>query len=264
MKTGRRADTSTTTKGAATMHPTRTRAAALAACLASLALASSCQQFFTTSLAPFLARVSYTIPADLPVEDAIRLLEQAMDQGDSSAAAALVTPLLAAATAAAEADPESAAYHQAASALLDAAVLSSGVSSAMTTLASGYLALGDEEPTGEQLATMMAAFSSVSLDDTAEDALLLLAAYPPSDMSSEEAYAAGLALMADGLSDAGSSLADMESLTEEQLAALEEDPSFAAAMMFLLYGAAIDEANGETSLVGGLLGGMLPEVEPEP
>lgn len=245
------------------MHPIRTRAAALAACLASLTLATSCQQFFTSSLATYLARDSYTIPADLPVDEAIELLDQAMAQGDSAMAAALVTPLLAAATAAAEADPESAAYQEAASALLDAAVLSSGVGSAMTTLASGYMALGDEEPTEEELSAMMDSFSSVTLDDDAENALMLLAAYPPDDMSSEDAYAAGLALMADSLSDSGSSLDDMENMTEDQLADLEDDPAFLVGMMFLAYGAAIDEESGESSAIGDLLGGLIG-FEPEP
>ena len=45
------------------------RIAALSAVLASASM-FSCQQFFTTSLAPFLARDGYSIPSNISASDA--------------------------------------------------------------------------------------------------------------------------------------------------------------------------------------------------
>ncbi|MBU0926424.1 MAG: hypothetical protein KKA67_01625 [Spirochaetes bacterium] len=238
------------------MKERRSRAAATAAAFTGIMLLSACQQFFTTTLAAPLARASYTIPADLSVADASALLEEALASGDAEMAAALVTPLLAAAAAAAEADPASAAYQEAAAALLDASILASGVGPAMTTLATGLLGGDVSTVTEEQAAAMLSAFDGVSLDDTAESALLLLAAYPPADISSEDAYAAGLALLADSYSDAGGSLSNPASLSAEDLTALESDPSYLVGLSLLMLGASIDAASGTPSVLGGLLDGF--------
>lgn len=252
MKTGRRADTRCDKKGAATVSMNKKYWRLLAITVAGACVLSSCQQFFTTSLAPMLARDSYTIPADMSVDDATALLADALANGDAEMAAALVTPLLAAATTAA-ADPTSAAYQEAANALLDAAVLSSGVGSVMTEVATTLATADLESMTEEDLAETMDLISSITLDDNAEAALILIAQNPPDDMTADDAYAAALALASNAFVDAGVSFDDIGSLSAEEEAALAADPAVDAAIALL------DQASllgGDESLFGSLLSGV--------
>lgn len=224
------------------------RAGAPAAC--ALCLLVSCQQFFTTSLAATLARDSYAIPADMSVEDATALLDEAIANGDVEMAAALVTPLLAALEAA---TPGSDAYEAAATALLDAAVLSSGVGPALNEALS-VIPLDDLSGiTEEAMSDMVTALSTIALDDSAEDALVLLAADPPESLEADQAYAAAIALAMDAFGDAGLDPADMGSLSAEQEAALSADPGMAAAIDLLDLAATL---GGGESIVGGLLSGI--------
>lgn len=230
------------------MYPTRTRAAALAACLASLALATSCQQFFTSSLAAYLARDSYTIPADLPVDDAIELLEAAMAQGDSATAAALVTPLLAAAS-----DPTSADYNEAATALASAVVLSSGVGTAVTSMAQLFLAADEETDEAAMMETIADTISSVTLSSTEVEALSLIAENPPAGLGADDAYAAAVALVSNAFATTETDINDIGSLTAEQTDAIAADPSMIAALSLIEYAGTVD---GGESLIGSLLGGF--------
>lgn len=234
------------------MYPTRTRAAALAACLASLALATSCQQFFTSSLAAYLARDSYTIPADLPVDDAIELLEAAMAQGDSATAAALVKPLLAAATAAAS-DPTSEDYNEAATALASAVVLSSGVGTAVTSMAQLFLAADEETDEAAMMETIADTISSVTLSSTEVEALSLIAENPPAGLGADDAYAAAVALVSNAFATTETDINDIGSLTAEQTDAIAADPSMIAALSLIEYAGTVD---GGESLIGSLLGGF--------
>jgi len=215
-----------------------------------LAVLSSCQQFFTTSLAASLARDSYTIPADMSVADASALLDQALLNGDAEMAAQLVTPLLAALGAA---EVGSDAYNEAAAALLDAVVLSSGVGAAMTEVATSLASADLANLTEDDLSGAMATISTITLTDDAEAALLLLAANPPADMSADDAYSAAIALAADSFTDAELDINSIDTLTEEEITELSEDDSMEAALDLL---GQAQEIGGDESLFGDLLSGV--------
>lgn len=148
------------------MNTASIRLVALSACMA--LCASSCQEFFTNSLASGLARSSYTIPAGISVTDAMDLLTES--GSDPQVAQALV-PVL---TDAVEgATPGTQAYDEAASALVTAVVTSSEVSQA-------------------------------EVDALA----LVMANPPADGMSAETAYMSAMALMSEafaqvGVADAG-------------------------------------------------------------
>jgi hypothetical protein len=222
----------------------------IAVSLAGIATLSSCQQFFTTSLASSLARDSYTIPANMTVADASALLDEALLNGDAEMAAQLVTPLLAALEAE---TPGTEKYNEAAAALLDAVVLSSGVGAAMTNMATTLASADLDNLTEEDLAGAMASLSTIALSNDAEAALLLLAANPPADMSADDAYSAAIALAADSFTDAGLSIDTIDTLSEDQITEFSEDASMAAAVD--LIGQAQD-LGGDESLFGDLLSGV--------
>jgi hypothetical protein len=247
MKTGCRADTEYETQGAATMNRQHNRAVALATVLAAIFLFSTCQQFFTTSLAKPLARDSYTIPADISVADAISLLDAAIAEGDATMAAALVPSLYAAA---ADAPAESAAYNEAANALVAAVVLSSGVGPAITSMATLFISTEDVE-TDAFIDSALEAISTVSLSDGERAALLLIAGNPPAEMSSADAYSVALALVADAFSVAETDMANFEDLGDAEVDALAATPSMMAALDLLDYASTMDPE--ESSLFGMLL-----------
>ncbi len=222
----------------------------IAVSLAGIATLSSCQQFFTTSLAASLARDSYSIPADMSVADASALLDEALLNGDAEMAAQLVPLLLAALEAA---TPGTEEYNEAAAALLDAVVLSSGVGAAMTNMATTLASADLDNLTEEDLAGAMASLSTIALSNDAEAALLLLAANPPADMSADDAYSAAIALAADSFTDAGLSIDTIDTLSEDQITEFSEDASMAAAVD--LIGQAQD-LGGDESLFGDLLSGV--------
>ncbi len=223
---------------------------ALSTLLVGTVLLTSCQQFFTTSIASSLARTSYNIPADMPVDDAMALLDTALAQGDSALAAALVTPLLAAAKAASD-DPTSDAYNEAASALASAVVLSSGVGSTMTNLASLFLA-GDQSTDDEELMTsILDTISTITLTAPEIEALVMISEHPPVGLSADDAYAAAVALVSNAFATNSSDLADMDSLTPEQIDEISADPSMVAALALIEY--AQSQGSGG-SLIGGILG----------
>ncbi len=218
--------------------------------LTGLLALSSCQQFFTTSLAVGLARDSYTIPANMTVSDASALLDAAILNGDVEMAAQLVTPLL---TALEGLTSGTAEYNEAAAALLDAVVLSSGVGAAMTNVATTLASADLDNLTEEDLAGAMASLSTIALSDDAEAALLLLATNPPADMSADDAYSAAISLAADSFTDAELNIDSVDTLTPEQITELSEDDSMAAAVD--LIGQAQD-LGGDESLFGDLLSGV--------
>ena len=233
------------------MSPHRMTILAPASILAAATLFSSCQQFFTTSVAAVLARPAdaVTIPANITVTQATALLQDAIANGDAALAGKLVTPLLAAATAAAS-DPSSAAFQEAASALLDAAVLSSGVGSAITEASTLYLSAGDTMTDEELVANVVDVFSSVTLDDAAEEALILVASNAAAiGMSADDAFSSAAALAADALSETGQTLEDLTAGELETLA--ETDPSVAAAIDLLEYAGSLPES--DSSMFGSLL-----------
>ncbi len=230
--------------------------------IAFLAIASlsTCQQFSTSSLATVLARDSYPIPADMSVADASALLDEAMLNGDADMAAALVTPLYAAASAA---TPGTAAYDEAASALASAVILSSGVAPAATEIGLAFASFDTSDPlfpTEEQLAEALAPIETITLTDEEADALMMIAADPPADLSAADAYVAALALVSDEFTDAGIVLSDLTSLDE-----LLDDTSppagvdaatITAALSLLSYAQDLETAEGTSSMLGDLLSGF--------
>jgi len=217
MKTGRRADTEYETQGAATMNRQRNRAVALATALAGIFLLSTCQQFFTTSLAGALARDSYTIPADITVAEATALLDAAIAEGDATMAGALVPGLYAAAG---DAVVGSAEYNDAANALVSAVVLSSGVGPAVAEMLPLLLPLVGEsnnlssEDESALISEALATASTISLNDAELEALFMIADNPPEGLSADDAYTTAFALVANAYVDAGINL---ENVTEFSL-----------------------------------------------
>lgn len=223
---------------------TRLSITAQCAMFVCISLCTSCQQFFTTSLASPLARKSYNISATLPVSQAIDLLDMAIAQGDSALAAALVTPLLAAVTAT-QGDPTSPAYNEAASALLSAVVLSSGVGTAVTSIAERALS-------GDDPSTLLAALETVSINDIERESLILLANKPPLGMSDDDAYIAAVALAIDAFTSTGYNLEDIDALSLSPPAALVNSPSMIAALQLL----DAAQAGGNGSPFGSLFEGF--------
>jgi len=176
------------------MNRQKNRAVALATALAGIFLLSTCQQFFTTSLASALARDSYTIPANITVAEATALLD-----------AALVPGLFAAAEAA---EAGSDAYNEAANALVSAVVLSSGVGPVVATVATLFLTVDDEANPDELVSQAISAVSTIALNDNELDALLMIAEFPPEGLSADDAYTAAFALVANAYVVAGIDLAN--------------------------------------------------------
>jgi len=227
------------------MNRQKKQAVALATALTGIFLFSTCQQFFTTSLASALARDAYTIPANISVADATTLLAAAIAEGDAIMAAALVSPLLTAATAAV-ADPTSDAYQAAATALLNAAVLSSGVGPAIADITTDFLAGGEDI-----LATAIEAASTISLSADAAAGLRLISSAEtiPDDLSVEDAYAAALALLVFGSAENDVQISATELPTEAQITLLDNDPSIEAARFLLQYASDNAEENSVFNLL---------------
>ncbi len=227
------------------MNRQQKRAVALATALAGIFVLSTCQQFFTTSLAKPLARSSYDV-SSVSVDDAVSMLDSAISDGDAEMASALVTPLYSAASAA---TPGTDAYNVAASALVSAVVLSSGVGPAITSMASLFIANDEVDETFMESA--LEEIATVSLNDSERDALLLIAASPPEGMTSTDAYSVALALVADAFAVQQTNMADFATLSVEETDALAADPSMAAALTLLDYAGTNDP--DESSLFGMLL-----------
>lgn len=233
------------------------RIAAVIMTMALLVSLSSCQQFFTASLATFLARDSYTIPADLPVGDAIDLLDSAKASGDENLAAALVTPLYNVASAA---TPGTAAYDEAATALTQAVLLSSGVGTAIGDVVSDLGTADFGSITAAQIDTALASVAAISLTPAETTALLMIAADPPASMSTDDAYIAALSIAVDAFGDAGvalSSLTDFSDLLDTgALPPGVDSVSINAAKALLTYAQTLDAADGTDSLLGQMLSGV--------
>lgn len=189
----------------------------------SLFFASSCQQFFTSSLAKPLARTKYNIPANLPVEEAISLLAES--GGDPKVAAALVTPLLNAAKAA---SPGTKAYNTAANGLLDAAVGSSGVNAA---IANALSAMASETP---DYSAIFDSFNAVSLNADSKEALILIATNPPENMSPDTAISAVAALVAVACAEEGVGVSGiMDNPEQDLIDRLKDKPEIEAAVKLI-------------------------------
>jgi hypothetical protein len=221
---------------------------------------SSCQEFFTSSFATVLARDSYPIPADMSVEDASALLDEAMLNGDADMAAALVTPLYAAASAE---TPGTAAYDEAALALTSAVILSSGVAPAATEIGLAFASFDMSDPlfpTAEQIDEALAPIEAISMTDEESDALMMVAADPPTGLSAADAYVAALALVSDEFTDAGIVIADLTSLDElldEATPPAGVNPAvITAALSLLEYAQDLETLEGTSSLLGDILAGF--------
>ncbi|HUW71138.1 MAG TPA: hypothetical protein VMX33_12980 [bacterium] len=228
------------------------RMAAILLTMALLVSLSSCQQFFTASLAGYLARDSYTIPADISVADAAELLAG----GDANVAAALVAPLYNATSAAA---PGTAAYDEAASALVTAVVLSSDASPAIFSIVED---LGTEDLgtlTQPQIDAALATLMSISLTSAESAALVLISDDPaaPDGAAPDELYIAAFALAVDAFNDGDASEADLDTwLGGGALPGTVDSDSVNAAMALLDLAQAADLASGSTSIFGQLMSGL--------
>ena len=229
------------------MNRQRHRAVAIAAALTGVFLLSTCQQFFTTSLASPLARDSYPIPDDISLADAVTLLDAAIAEGDAVMAEALV-PGLFAASEAALLEADATAYNTAATALVSAVVLSSGVGPVIATVASLFLAEDEETDLDELVSQAIEAVSAIALNEAELDALLMVADNPPEGLSADDAYTTAFALVANAYVEAG---IDLASITEFSLDAAPSgvDPeSLAAAEALMLYAESLPSDDGSTSI----------------
>jgi len=233
------------------MKNQRLRAVAVAAALSSVFLLTTCQQFFTTSLASVLARDSYDL-SGISVGSAVDMLATALSDGDAEMAAALVAPLLAAMTDATTA----AAYEEAANALVSAVVLSSGVGPAITAAISGILPSfeeGSEGPTPEQMAEALGSLATISLSPTEHEGLLLIAGNPPEGMSANDAYSAAVALVADAFVSAEVELSEIGSFDTENLPEGVDQDSIDAALLLMTYAQDLPVEEGSDSLFADLI-----------
>ena len=200
----------------------------VAMAIAGLALLSSCQQFFTTSLAAPLARDSYTIPSDISVEDAAELLAS----GDADVAAALVAPLF-------------------------AAEMSEGM--VYESLAKDLGTEGLGTLTQPQIDAALAALMAISLTPAESAALLLVSddLAAPEGSAPDELYIAAFALAVDAFNDGGASEAELDTwLGGGALPGTVDVDSVNAAMALLDLAQAADLAGGSTSIFGQLLSGL--------
>ncbi|PKL07734.1 MAG: hypothetical protein CVV51_12585 [Spirochaetae bacterium HGW-Spirochaetae-7] len=232
--------------------------AKLAALLASVAMLSSCQQFFTTSLAALLARDSYNIPSDMSISDATEWLAIAKRDNNEKLAAALVTPLLALATAA---DPAGAAYDEAASALVTAVLISSGASPAIIGILKDIGTQSFDSLTGPQIDSALGSLMAISLSTEEATALLLIAANgAPDGLSSDDLYVAALSLAIDAFGDAGvaiTSFADLAILLDTGTnPAAVDDASINGAIALLIMAQTLDAVDSSDSILGQLLSGL--------
>ena len=237
------------------MNRQRNRAVALATALAGIFLLSTCQQFFTASLATALARDSYTIPADISVADAINLLDAAIAEGDATMAAALVPGLFAAAEAA-SAGSDAAAYNEAANALVSAVVLSSGVGPVVTTVATLFLSADPEADPALMISEAITSVSSIALSVEETDALLLIASNPPAGLSADDAYTAAFALVADAFVDAEVDLAELTEFNLDTPPAGVDPATLAAALDLLSYADGLPVEEGSSSMFADLFSSM--------
>lgn len=217
---------------------------------------SSCQQFFTASLAGYLARDSYSIPANLPVSDAMALLDTAKSSGDAQMAAALVTPLYNAASAA---TPGTTAYDEAATALVSAVVMSSCASPALFSIVSD---LGIENLgaiSGAQIDTALSALMTITLTPAESNALVLISddVSPPTGSEPDELYIGAFALVVDAFNDAGATESDLNTWLGGGALPGTVDTALVGNATDLLHLAQdADAATGSTSIFGQLLSAL--------
>lgn len=205
-----------------------------AAVLCGLFSVSSCQQFFTSSLAKALARDSYNL-GSLSVDSALAVLDEALASGDARMAAALVAPLLSAVK---DAPPGSEAYNTAASALVSSVELASEVgalmSGALTTLAE---AGGGNLDSSLDLSAIIESVAAIELTPAEEEALILVSANIPDNLSAADSLAAALALVGNSL-DANEIIPAIMGGGEGGFDS--EDPALVAAMAFVEHAMIVD------------------------
>ncbi len=235
------------------MNRQRNRAVAVTTALISVFLLSTCQQFFTTSLAEVLARDSYTIPADISVADAVSLLDAAIAEGDATMAAALVPGLYAAAGAASAGSAE---YNEAANALASAVVMSSGVGPVVATVATLFLSADPDADPELFIAEAIASVSTVALNDAEMDALLMIADNPPEGLSADDAYTAAFALVADAFVDAEVNLADLAEFDLDAPPAGVNQDSIDAALELLSYADGLPVDEGSSNIFADIFSSM--------
>jgi hypothetical protein len=205
-----------------------------------LGLLVSCQQLFTTSLGTALARDSYPDLSDISLDDALAYLAEA--QGDQDLAAALVDPLY---DAALGADPGSDTYDAAATALVEAVVISTGIGPAITEGLETYLA------DGADALDMDALLDSITVSESAIEALQLIADAPPPSMTATQAYTAAATLLVAISQDIPG--LDLEDPTAaDQLGAA--DPELYAAALALFNHA--QDIDSEDSMFGEIFGDL--------
>lgn len=158
--------------------------------VAILALLTSCQQLFTTSLGTALARDTYDL-SSVSTEEALVYLAEAQANGDVQLATALVAPLFGKAEAATVGTE---AYDEAATALVSAVIISSGIGQAINS-GLDLIASSFSDGTEIDLADVAGLIDSVTISAASVDALLLVANDPPPSMDATQAYTAAATLL---------------------------------------------------------------------
>lgn len=198
-------------------------------CLAALSL-FSCEQIFTWPALDSLARPP-SLPADMSLVQATVVAERALDMGDRELAAAVLPILLERLS-----GLEDLALTQSSGLCVDLALLESGISGAASRAALINMEVGEGTATEAQQAAFEAARASVSLSDSALQALALLS----DDVGSAADFAfAGAALALSTLD--GRLVTD---LTPEELDAIHEDPFYVGGQLYLMMGLLMNEEEG--------------------
>lgn len=187
--------------------------------------AHSCQDFFSTSLTPWVARTSFTIPADISTTQALDYVAQALANNDPTLAASL-TPILLTQAKAAVDDPL--LYDQLASAMVTTVLLSSNVGTAFNQSLSAMAGGFEESEAGMEAAiqTIVGAFAAVSFSATDIAALQQLVDTPPATIPVLDVQAAAAGLLFQALNDTDF----FDASAEPDLDALAENESYILAL----------------------------------
>lgn len=210
--------------------------------LLAAALAVSCQQLFTASLASPLARDSISVPDKITEDQASDLIDAAM-QGDdpdlTEDVLKAVNDLIA------SGDVEGDALTELITDAGALAVDSSGISDALAVVLDNLGDLtgdsGQEIPAATQ-DEIYEAIAEVGLTDAAAEALMNMADLPAGSVEPDQLAFAGMALVLDAAGGA-----DLSTLSDAEWTALEADPEYVAGMALINAGAAQAEAVEEGS-----------------
>ncbi len=212
----------------------------------------SCQAFFSTSLAPWAARTSYALPANMTAAQASDLLQTALAQNNPELASALLPQLLLAAQSGVPGEAQDLLLND----LYSATLLSSGIGTSISSLLPTVITALDPATvsgggtSSDILMTALTSFqdslSTVTLSTDELAALALYASDPPADADANTMImtAAAVLIISADAADVDISADGLAAMTPEQITALVDVPGVDLALALALQAQAISDASG--------------------